>query len=190
MSERNTLIRSMHDLGLAAWFGGNLMGAVGLNGGAAEATDPRERLRLSSAGWAKWAPVQLAALVVHGIGGAGLIIANKSRLASQPEARRNTVVKLAVTGAAVASTVYSGILGMKIASHADEGATGVTEPAVTSSNELASAQSQQKVLQWVTPALTAVLLVLSAQQGEQQRPFAGLLRSRLREIAAQKRGWR
>ena len=40
MSERNTLIRSMHDLGLAAWFGGNLMGAVGLNGGAAKAKDP------------------------------------------------------------------------------------------------------------------------------------------------------
>ena len=28
MSTRNTLIRSMHDLGLAAWFGGSLMGAI------------------------------------------------------------------------------------------------------------------------------------------------------------------
>ncbi|MCX4721910.1 hypothetical protein [Streptomyces virginiae] len=31
MPERNTVLRSMHDLGLAAWFGGSLMGAVGLN---------------------------------------------------------------------------------------------------------------------------------------------------------------
>jgi hypothetical protein len=28
----NTLSRSLHDLGLATWFGGSLMGAVGLNG--------------------------------------------------------------------------------------------------------------------------------------------------------------
>src|SRR4051812_21266058 len=34
LSERNTLVRSLHDLGLAAWFGGSLMGAVGLNGAA------------------------------------------------------------------------------------------------------------------------------------------------------------
>jgi len=26
MSERNTLLRSMHDVGAAAWFGGSLMG--------------------------------------------------------------------------------------------------------------------------------------------------------------------
>ena len=187
MSERNTLIRSMHDLGLAAWFGGNLMGAVGLNGGAAKAKDPTERLRLSSAGWAQWAPVQLAALVVHGIGGAGLIVANKSRLAAQPEARTNTIVKLVVTAAALASTAYSALLGTRIAKHAREGGAGVTEPSLFASDELATAQSQQRVLQWVTPALTGVLLVLSAQQGEQQRPIAGLLKSRMFELAAQKR---
>src|SRR5688572_24221734 len=51
MSTRTTFFRSMHDVGLAAWFGGSLMGAVGLNGAAAAAADPRERLRLSSKGW-------------------------------------------------------------------------------------------------------------------------------------------
>ena len=30
MSERNTALRPMHDTGLAGWFGGPLMGAVGL----------------------------------------------------------------------------------------------------------------------------------------------------------------
>lgn len=66
MSTRNTLVRSMHDLGLAAWFGGTLMGTVGLNGGTADASGPAERLRLSSAGWARWSPVQLTAMIVHG----------------------------------------------------------------------------------------------------------------------------
>jgi len=42
MSERNTVVRSLHDLGLAAWFGGSLAGAVGINGAAADVTDLRE----------------------------------------------------------------------------------------------------------------------------------------------------
>jgi hypothetical protein len=29
MAQDNTVARSLHDLGLAAWFGGSLMGAVG-----------------------------------------------------------------------------------------------------------------------------------------------------------------
>src|SRR5438477_11936554 len=40
MSERNTVLRSMRDIGLAAWFGGSLMGAVGLNGAAAQGPQP------------------------------------------------------------------------------------------------------------------------------------------------------
>ncbi len=179
MSERNTIIRSMHDLGLAAWFGGSLMGAIGLNGATAQAEKPAERLRLSSIGWARWAPVQLGALIVHGIGGIGLIITNRARLEQQPEARVNTVVKIAVTAAAASSSLYSALLGTRIAKHADEGGDGVTESGPGSSEELATAQQQQRVFQWVLPALTAVLLVLSAQQGEQQRPVAGRLKSRV-----------
>ena len=175
MAGRNTLIRSMHDLGLAAWFGGNLMGAVGVNGAAAGAKDPVERLALSSLGWAKWAPFQVGALVVHGIGGIGLIAGNKSRLAGQREARGNTALKLVLTAAAIGTTAWSGVVGAQMAKNAQEGAKGTTEPGAGTSDELASAQRQQKLLQWATPVLTGVLLVLGAQQGEQQRPFAGLL---------------
>jgi len=182
MSERNTVIRSLHDIGLAAWFGGSLMGVVGLNGATAKAKDPAERLRLSSLGWGKWAPVQLAALATHAIGGVGLIYSNKGRLAVQPEARTNTIVKLSLTIAAASITLYSAILGTKIAKHAEEGGVGVTEPNATSSAELKTAQSQQKVFQWVIPALTLALLVLAAQQGEQQRPVAGLVTSKIQKL--------
>ncbi len=41
MAADNTVSRSLHDLGLAAWFGGSLMGAVGLNGAAASVEEPR-----------------------------------------------------------------------------------------------------------------------------------------------------
>jgi hypothetical protein len=180
MSARNTFVRTLHDAGLAAWFGGSLMGAVGLNGATSQATSPVERLTLSSLGWAKWAPVQLGAIVVHGIGGIALIASNTSRLAAQGEARSNTAVKIVVTGLAGAATLYAALVGKNISDHADEGAEGVTEPGAGSSTELESGQQQQRVLQWVIPSLTLVLIALSAQQGEQQRPIKGLLKSALR----------
>lgn len=177
MSGRNTVIRSMHDLGLAAWFGGGLMGVVGLNGATAKAKDPTERLRLSSVGWGRWAPVQLAAIAVHGIGGLALIYTNRGRLAVQGEAMTNTVVKTIITGAAGAVTAGAAVAGSRIAKHSDEGAAGVTEPGAGTSKELATAQRTEKVLQWGIPVLTGVLLVLAAQQGEQQKPGAGWARN-------------
>ena len=102
---------------------------------------------------------------MHGTGGAGLILGNKSRLASQPEARTNTKVKLVLTIAAAAATLYAGILGTKISKHADAGGEGVTEPNPDAPDELIAVQRQQKVLQWVLPALTGALIVLGAQQG-------------------------
>ncbi|MEJ3404797.1 hypothetical protein WDJ51_08635 [Rathayibacter sp. YIM 133350] len=175
MSERNTLVRSLHDLGLAAWFGGSLMGAVGLNGAAAQAEPASQKLKISSIGWGRWAPVQLAALAAHGVGGVGLILGNKARLVNDEGTQINTAVKLALTGVAGAATLYSAILGGTIAKHFDEDAEGVTEPGSGTSKQLAAAQRKQKVAQWVLPAVTGVLIVLAAQQGEQQRPVAGWL---------------
>lgn len=175
MAERDTFIRSLHDLGMAAWFGGSLMGAVGVNGAAGAAKDPTERLRLSSIGWAKWTPVQVAAVGVHAVGGIGLMLSNRKRLDKQPGAGSSTAVKLVLTGVAAGVTAYSGVLGSKVAKHADEGAAGATEPGPTSSRELASAQKQLKACQWAIPALTSILIVMGAVQGEQQRGVSGLL---------------
>jgi hypothetical protein len=73
MSHRNTLVRSLHDLGLAAWFGGSLAGAVAVNGAAADIPDPTLRLQVVNTGWARWTPVNAAAIAAHLIGGAGLL---------------------------------------------------------------------------------------------------------------------
>jgi uncharacterized membrane protein len=175
MAERDTLIRSMHDLGAAAWFGGSLMGAVGVNGAADAAKDPTERLRLSSIGWAKWTPWQVAAVGVHVIGGIGLLITNRRRSRQQPGATANNVAKVILTAAGAGVTAYSGVLGAKVAQHADEGAAGSVTPGSSSSAELASAQRQLKVCQWLIPALSGSLIVLGAVHGEQQRGIAGLL---------------
>ena len=155
------------------------MGTIGLNGGAASAASSDERLKIAARGWSIWAPVQWTAIVLHGIGGLGLIKGNKVRLVGQLESRRNTQVKTVITGLAVASSLGSAIAGKVMSDRSHEPAEGVTEPAASASSDLKGAQRIQRVLQWTTPALTAVLIVLAAQQGEQQRPIKGLFRTTL-----------
>ncbi|MEE2523950.1 hypothetical protein V1639_04440 [Pseudarthrobacter sp. J75] len=173
----NLLARSVHDLTAAAWFGGSLMGAVGVNGAAAQAKDPSERTRLSSAGWMRWAPIQAAALGAHLLADLAIAAENKGRIAKQEGVARDTVLKTVITVAGAATTLYAGILGKKVEKMADEGAQGATEPKPEASSALKSAQTQLACLQWAIPAFAAAVIVLGAKHGEMQRPknvFQGL----------------
>ena len=170
MTTRNTVIRSMHDLGLAVWCGGSLMGAVALNGAANRVINDKDRGATASAGWARWAPVNATAIGVHAIGGIGLIVANKGRVAGQNGVAANTIVKAALTGVALASTAFSGWKGKVVADAGQFSADGAVIPSAATPAEVASAQQQLRIAQWVTPAITAIIIVLGAAQGEQQRP--------------------
>lgn len=170
MSRRNTLVRSLHDLGAAAWFGGSLMGALGVNGAAASVTDPTDRAKVAAVGWANWAPANAVAIGAHLVGGTGILVANRGRAAHQSGVRANTITKIIVTGAALATTGYSGVLGSRAAQGDGHPTTGATEPSAATPPDVAKAQQQLKALQWVTPVLTGIIVVLGAQQGEQQRP--------------------
>jgi len=178
----NTVSRSLHDLGLATWFGGSLMGAVGLNGAAADVEEPKQRLRVATAGWNRWTPVNLAGIAAHVVGGAVLLGANKGRVASQQGVAQATVVKTALTGAALAATAWSRALGAKLEAAGEVPVEGGTDPSGDTPEDVAKAQRQLKVLQWVIPALTGAVLVLNARMGEQQRPaqVSGGLLGRLR----------
>jgi hypothetical protein len=176
--DQHTVLRSMHDLGLATWFGGNLMGVTGLNKAASSAHDATERTRLSSIGWASWWPVQGAAMAAHLIGSVGMLRADRGRLAADPRAAANTVVKTVVTVAAIGTSVASGALGARIGAKAPVAAETATEPGATTPADVATAQRGLKPLQWVNPALTGTLIVLAAQQSEQQRTTS-LLRGAL-----------
>jgi hypothetical protein len=182
MTADSTVSRSLHDLGLAAWFGGSLMGAVGLNGAAAEVEEPKQRLRVATAGWNRWTPVNLAGIAAHLAGGAVLLGANKGRVASQQGVAQATVVKTALTGAALAATAWSRALGAKLDRAGEVPVEGGTDPSIDTPEDVAKAQRQLKVLQWVIPALTGAVLVLNARMGEQQRPaqVTGGLLGRLR----------
>jgi hypothetical protein len=180
MSERNTLAHAMHDLGLAAWFGGSLMGAIGVNGAAADVDDPRQRARVANAGWARWTPVNAVAIGAHLIGGAQLLRANKGRVASQGGVLANTNLKTALTAGALGATAYARVLGKKMQKAGDVPVAGGTDATATTPPEVAKAQKQLSALQWAIPGLTGAILISSSLHEEQQRPSqvtGGVLKS-------------
>lgn len=168
--DHDHLARAVHDLTAAAWFGGSLMGAVGLDGATTAARDPRERTRLSVVGWNRWRPVETCALVAHGAAAAWLLHRSRGRSESLP---RTAVAKAAVTVLGVAAAGYSGRLGRIVEAHADEGGAGTTEPRPGASRELATAQRRLDVLQWVNPALAGTVVVLGAGPRRSGRVPAG-----------------
>lgn len=170
MSQRNTFLRSLHDVGLAAWFGGSLMGAVGLNAAAGVADDPKQRGRVANAGWDAWTPVNAAAIGAHLAGAAGLLAANRDRVAHQPGVGSSSAVKTALTGVALALTAYSRVAGKKVSDAGDVPVESGTSPSAQTPSTVAKAQDQLRLLQWAIPASTGLLLIVSALQGEQQRP--------------------
>lgn len=181
MTSTDTLIRSLHDLGGASWFGGSLMGALGVNGASKDVTDPAERSKIASAGWARWSPVAAVSVGAHLVGGAGLLITNRDRVKTQKGAGANSAAKAIITVVALATTAYSGVLGARLSAAPDEAASGGTVPDSRTSPKVTRIQQQLRVLQWATPVLTGALVVLGAQQGEQQKP-AQLIAGRARKV--------
>ena len=170
MVQRNTVARSLNELGLAAWFGGSLMGAVGVNGAAAEVDRSEQRARVANAGWSRWTPVNLGAIGAHLAGAALLTAGNKGRIAGQKGVGATSVAKTGITAAALVATAWSRALGKKVISAGDVPVEGGTTPAPETPPEVADAQRKLEVLQWAIPALTGLLVVADALMGEQQRP--------------------
>ena len=166
----STLARTAHDLGLAAWFGGSLMGAIGLNGASKEVKDPAQRARVANAGWARWTPANAAAIGSYLVGGTVLTGANKGRIAGQKGVASISVAKAALTAVTLGATAYARALGQKVIEKGDVPVQDGTTPNSRTPEEVAKSQKQLKVLQWAIPANVGVLIALSAKMGEQQRP--------------------
>ncbi|GAA2404488.1 hypothetical protein GCM10010420_35000 [Streptomyces glaucosporus] len=166
---RNTLARSLHDLGMGAWFGGSLMGAIGLNGVAREWEDEKTGNRIASIGWAKWTPANGVAIAAHLVGAVSLLASDFYRVGHQRGVGAMSVAKTAVTAAAMGATAYSRVLGKRI-----EKASSPDPEAPTGSEEHHAAvediERQLRWAQWSIPVLTGTLTVISALAGEQQRP--------------------
>ena len=170
MQRNATFVRSLHDLGLAGWFGSVLMGAVAVNRAAGDLDDPRAVGRVTNGVWRRWWPVSAGFTGAYLIGGLGLTYANKGRLLGQRGVLASTVAKNILTAGALAAALRSGQLGKQVSDAGDVPLRDGTTPADGTPSDVAGAVRQLAALQWALPALTGALIVVSALQGEQQRP--------------------
>jgi hypothetical protein len=153
-------LRAAHDLGLAAWFGGSYMGAIALNGASREVDDHTQRTRVANAGWFRWAAVVPVAIGAHLVGAAGLT--RRQGCPGQPTALSD--VRAAVTLAAMLATAESGRSGRQVVLHGDVPVATAVQPISETPEPVANAQRRLRVVQWLIPALTALLLLIEAAQ--------------------------
>ncbi len=172
MALKNFPSRALHDVGLSAWFGGTLANAVSLNRAAGATDRYSEAGRVANTGWNLWTPVNAAAIGMHLVGAVGLTKGNMGRLVTQKGVLGMSVLKAALTAAALGVTAYSRVLGRRVSEQQDVPIESGTEPTETTPPDVARAQQQLKLLQWAVPALTGAMIVVTAYAGEQQRPSA------------------
>lgn len=170
MFSDQTVARSLHDLGAAAWFGGSLMGVTGLNAASGAIRDPEDRARVASAGWQAWSPWRTSALALHVAGSLSLLWGNKARLAGQQGAMTTNLLKTGIAVSALIADGYAAVLGRRIAVHEPVAVTSALEPAEQTPDEVADMQRRLRIMQWSVPVLTGANIVLGAKMGEQQRP--------------------
>ncbi|WP_353951697.1 hypothetical protein V6K52_19050 [Knoellia sp. S7-12] len=170
MTAYSTSVRALHLVTNAAWFGGSLMGAVGLNPAAREGDTPRERSEVAETGWTKWGPVQGAAIGLHLLSGLAIVADNRQRTLNHRPTTIAVVLKTTLTGAALAASGAAYLSGAKLG-EANEQA-GENPVARRQARELSQ---RLRWLQWATPVTTGGILILDAYLGEQQRGVAGLL---------------
>lgn len=167
---RNTISRSLHDVGLSAWFGGTLANAVALNSAAATAQNDSDTGAVANVGWDRWTPVNAAAIGAHLVGSVGQITANKARIKDQEGVGQMALAKTGLTAVALGLTAYSRVLGRKVAEQQRVPVASGTQPAPSTPPEVAAAQKQLRILQWAVPAVTGAIVVISSFAGEQERP--------------------
>lgn len=169
MSRRNTFVRTLHDVGLAAWFGGTLMGAVGVNGASRDIAMREERVPVATDAWGRFTPTAAVAIGAHLVGAVGLLVANRGRVRNQEGVATASAVKTVLTGAALGSTAYAWFLGTKLGDAGSVSATSGTVPSGETPPDVVRTQQQMRVLQWAIPATTGGIIAMTSLQGEMQR---------------------
>jgi hypothetical protein len=157
MTRIDDAARVLDTVGLAAWFGGSLVGAVAL------ANTSDDALQYEDEAWRRWSPVQTAAIAAHVAGSAKLATTNKGRLATQRGVPSVAIVKGVCTAAALGATVYASRLGRQAYQEAQQG--DGDESAAPSAT-----RRRLRKVQIAVPVLTGAMLVADARLGEQQRP--------------------
>jgi hypothetical protein len=186
METTDILARCAHDVGIAAWFGGALMGVAAVNRAGTQPLTEKGNVSTELAAsrrkvWDAWTPLNAAAIGLHLAGGAALLRANASRMSTQRGVATVSNAKLAVTIAALAASGYARLLSQQqldyeksfVPKKAESDADGDAHnsPSTTSDTSDSSVR-QLEVLQWLVPGLTGLIIITASILGEQQRPAA------------------
>lgn len=169
-SQRHTVARALHDLGLGAWFGGSLMGAIGVDRAASAVEDPTDRTRVVNEAWLGWKPIQTAAIASYLVGSTLLARADRQRKRHQKGFRAASLAKTALTGLAVGATAYTSALGRRINEAGDVPVRDGSTPNADTPDEVAEAQGRLKLAQWSVPVQAAALIAVSSRMDEDARP--------------------
>ena len=167
---KSTIFHQLHDVGLAAWFGGTLANAVALNPAAAQAGADSRVGAVANEGWDRWTPVNAAAIGAHLAGAVGLLKHDVGRAKVQQGVPTMAGVKTALTVAALGVTAYSRVLGRRVSQQKAVPASDGTSPSTATPSDVAAAQKQLTLLQWAVPAITGSIVLIGAYASEQYRP--------------------
>ena len=168
MSGTELAWRSLHDLGLASWFGGSVFGSVALPhvDEASGSPDAGEAREVEGEAWRSWSPVLTGSMAAHLVGGAGLLLWNRGRHRHQKGVATTSAVKTGLTVTAVALTLAAAAEGYRsqerrrLIEDGDDSLRPMQE----------KADRRMRVVGPLIPATTGALVVLGALEGEQQRP--------------------
>lgn len=158
MTRIDDAARVLDMVGLAAWFGGSLVGTVALANGS-----DNDDLGYENEVWRRWSPVQTAAIAAHLVGSAKLATTNKGRLGAQRGVPSVAIVKGVCTVGALGATFYASRLGREAYQEAQQDGE---EPAA----DRAATLRRLRRVQMAVPVLTGAMIVADARLGEQQRP--------------------
>ena len=73
-------------------------------------SDPSSAGRVANTGWDVWTPINAVAIGAHIVGSVGQLLGNKERLATQSGVASMSVIKTALTAAALGITGYNDLL--------------------------------------------------------------------------------
>jgi hypothetical protein len=157
-----TFGHAAHDLGLAAWFGGASMGAVGLNTATREVDDPTQRIRVANAGWFRWAPLTALAIGAHLVG--VVLTARESGTALLGRDDLLATLRSVATGVAIGATIESGRSGRQVIAGGDVPTATAVVPISDTPTDVAAAMRRLRVVQWIMPLATGAVWILNAAQ--------------------------
>lgn len=167
------MVRALRDAGLAAWFGGSVMGVVGVNRAVQDLSDPAKRLAFVDQVGDRWAVPGALAVTAHLLGSAAMAWDNKGRLLAQRSAPTQLLAMSGLSAAALAATAAAHVTRKQAVSAALDVPHG-PGPQGTAPAGVAEAQQRLRLAEYAVLLLTGAVVAVNAVMSEQQRPVATL----------------